>query len=238
LGAYGLWDELTSAPWQVDKPIHEAGAYKRVFDPVVTLFTPWGPPYQNRGLDIARGPEVAIIKRLVEIEKLFDGYKRRPIWHFLGADAYGTQVNQKNGKSRVNPKTASQYFAQLEALLKRNLGQCYFHLWSGIRSEASPTMMSFWKELTDDFVTELVGLELLDEARETARAVNGLRHRNEAQPIAIEYLRQRIFEAEMVEELWHPIKISLAPPHKDRVVDGVLPILYLVPEELRTPWLK
>lgn len=233
-----LWKELTSSTWQVDRPVIPEKILARLNGPLVTLFTPWGPPYQNRGLDLAHGPEPATVKGLAEIKNLFEHYDRRVVWQFMGADAYGTEVNQKNGKSRVSPKTVGQYFAQIELLLKRSLGPLYFHTWSKIRRDASLIMVSFLEELTDEFVAELVGPELLDEACQTSRAINGFKCKEEARVTAIEYLKQRLFEAEIVETLWHPVKVSLAPPHKDRVVDGPLPVLYLVPQELRAPWLK
>lgn len=55
---------------------------------------------------------------------------------------------------------------------------------------------------------------------------------------AFDYLKERIAEARIIESVYKPIKLSMVSPKKDTIVDCDLPRLYILPPELRFPWLK
>lgn len=54
---------------------------------------------------------------------------------------------------------------------------------------------------------------------------------------AFNYLRERIAEARIIETVYKPIKLSMVSPKKDDIVDCDLPRLYILPKELRFPWI-
>ena len=228
-----LWEQLARG-MQAGKPVHPKKVKARISPGSGNLFTPWGPPYNERGLNLAGGPESQTIKVLTAVANLV----HPAAWVFLGADDYAISVNRRDGRPRVSQKVVSGYFRQLQLLLKRLIPSASFHLWSEVKEKEAEKCHQLSRDLTDEFLLELVGPGLFDQACEAARRLNDLEHRSQARDLAFRYLRERLIESEIAEALWQPVKISLAPPHKDLIVDGPLPVLYLVPKELRTPWLK
>jgi hypothetical protein len=54
---------------------------------------------------------------------------------------------------------------------------------------------------------------------------------------AFDYLKERIAEARVIESVYRPIKLSMVSPKKDDIVDRDLPRLYILPKNLRYPWI-
>ncbi|NQU83448.1 MAG: hypothetical protein HQ536_01935 [Parcubacteria group bacterium] len=203
---------------------YEDGVLSRLRQQNVVLFTPWGPRYswQARGKIIqADDKEVRVIHFLAEIlqewkvnmpDKIFR-------WIFLGADLYGTRIN------RVPAEIVTDYFGSLAEWLKKVLPETEFRLWSEFNHSAE-----IYRRRIDENFEKYVNQKLLWCATRTAKAMD-----RGGDPR--EYLIERIAEAIVIEELFHPVKISCVARGKDDKVDWNLPRLYFVPEILHAPWL-
>jgi hypothetical protein len=241
-----LWELLTSEKWQVEPPVFSELALRRILvsseDKPLVLFTPWGPPYNKEGLNLNNSPEVKSIKWLAEIAELFNAHRVSIKWIFLAANVYGTEINRLgslNGSPRIKEEVVERYFFNLKkpivVYIRHDAGT--LETWSQIRSRYRAVYNLIQQEYTEEKVKQLISESRLKEMTRTAQLINRLNSREEAEVMAIGYLQERICEALLVEEIWHPIKISLASKKNDEVVDMELPRLYLVSKELQTPWL-
>jgi hypothetical protein len=202
----------------------ENGVLPRLRAPEVTFFTPWGPRYswETRGVVIQEGDrEVEVLNFLArllgELRQNMPGKSFR--WVLLGADLYGTRING------LPCEVVTNYFESLTQWLGQILPIAEFQLWSQFDKKAE----EYRREIRVDF-DDLISPELLSRTNRTARAMG-----RGGDPK--EYLVERLVEAALVEEAFHPIKISCVARHKDDEVDGALPRLYFLPEHLHAPWL-
>jgi hypothetical protein len=203
---------------------YEDGVLPRLRAREVTLFTPWGPRYgwEKRGAVIRKEDKETqalnfLAGLLREWEcKMPDKTFR---WVFLGADLYGTRINNLPGES------VSNYFTSLAEWLTKVLPAAEFRLWS----ESSDAAEKYRRIIRKNFEA-FVDFDLLLRANRTARVM-----RRGGDPR--EYLVERLAEAMFVEEILHPIKISCVARRKDDKVDWDLPRLYFLPEPLQAPWL-
>lgn len=194
----------------------------RLGDKAINFFSPWGPRYkwQVRGTTIKDGdPEVQTLSFLADlfIEMRGQMPAKKLSWIFLGADLYGTRINT------LPTNVVADYFASLQNWLKNLIPEAEFVLWSDLDALA----MSY-RERARANLGELIGPNVRFRANRTAAMMKGS---------ADEYLVERLAEAMLIEDLCHPIKISLVPKSKDAEVDHHLPRLYILPEELQAPWL-
>lgn len=203
---------------------YESGVLPRLREEEVIFFTPWGPRYslETRGVAIQAGDKEVEVLRLfadflAEMEKNMPGKKF--LWVFLGADLYGTAING------LPEETVSDYFASLAQWLAQILPLAEFWLWSSLSQEAE----LFRGQVRERF-EDLVSPSTLARAVQTARAMG-----RGGNPRA--YLVERLAEAALIEQKLRPIKLSAVGRHKDDGVDGPLPRLYFVPEQLQAPWL-
>lgn len=202
----------------------EDGILPRLREQNICFFTPWGPRYswQVRGSVIREGDnEVGTLKFLRTIldemsPRMADKNFR---WVYLGANLYGTRLN---GLPRG---VVSSYFGSLSKWLATLLPEIEFRLWSEFDEMAEP----YRRQVYDDF-SHYMNPELLRRTALTARVMG-----RGSDPKA--YLVERVAEALLIEEQLKPIKVSCVKPEKDAVVDVHLPRLYVVPEELRAPWM-
>lgn len=241
-----LWENLTSQTWQIELPVFPEVALRRILiaseDKPLILFTPWGPPYNKNGFNFNNGPEVRTLKRLSKIAELFSTHGVSIRWKFLCADIYGTEINKLgslDGLSRVKEDVTDKYFHALRhpaSHFFRNANET-FERWSEVRTKYQAAYLLLKQEYTNGKIKQLISESLLGQMTHTARLINRLDSKEEAEIMALRYLQERISEALLIEEIWHPIKISLAPRKRDEVVDMGLPRLYLIPPELQTPWL-
>lgn len=203
---------------------YEDGILPRLREKEITLFTPWGPRYswESRGEDIKEGDdEVEVLNFLAAlIGELRQNMPDKTFhWVFLGADLYGTRINN------LPVEVVKNYFDSLAQWLPRVLPTAEFRLWSQLDS----TVEEYRQEVRADF-DNLVSYNILSRANKTALAMG----RNSS---AKEYLIERLAEAIFIERTLKPIKISCVGRHKDDEVDWRLPRLYLIPGHLHAPWL-
>lgn len=203
---------------------YEDGILPRLREKEITLFTPWGPRYswESRGAVIQDGDrEVEVLNFLVvllgELRQNMPDKNFR--WVFLGADLYGTRINN------LPVEVVARYFDSLVQWLPRVLPMAEFQLWSQLDSVAE----EYRREVRANF-DNLVSYSILSRANQTARAMG----RNSS---AKEYLVERLAEAMFIERTLKPVKISCVARHKDDDVDWELPRLYFLPERLHAPWL-
>lgn len=200
--------------------LYEEKVLPRLAQAEVNLFTPWGPRYDwdKRGTKIKEtDSEVRTLMRLQQMLELWQKHMTQHFqWIFLGADLYGTRIN------RLSAEAVADYFEQLGIWIGLlDLGQ--LHLWSEFDGQAERFRIKIANQFDQCFP-----LEIVTEASSVADKIGGGDYR--------QYLIERLAEAQLMEELFQPIKISCAAKHKDSVVDGPLPRLYLVPPKLQRPW--
>ncbi len=190
----------------------------------ITLFTPWGPRYRWE----TRGPIISRVDKEVEALRFLAGVfsrwqecmpEKRFHWLFLGADLYGTRVNN------LPENAVRDYFSSLADWLAEILPVAVFRFWSEFNGGAE-----FYRQHVRNNFDYFVSPRLLTTTAQTAKAMG----RNSDPK---EYLVERLAEAMLVEECFKPIKISGVARYKDDEVDWELPRLYFLPESLQAPWL-
>jgi len=203
---------------------YENGVLPRLRKKDVTLFTPWGPRYswENRGAVIQEDDkEIEVLNFLVALlgefrQNMPDKNFR---WIFLGADLYGTRINN------LPVEVVTNYFNSFTKWLRQLLPIADFLIWSQLDSVAK----EYRREVRTNF-DDLISYTILSRANSTARAMG----KNSS---AKDYLVERLAEATFIERALKPIKISCVARHKDDDVDWELPRLYFLPERLHAPWL-
>jgi hypothetical protein len=190
----------------------------------VILFTPWGPRYDwaIRGSIIkSDDKEIKVLHFLSLILKQFK--KNMPdkkiSWIFLGADIYGTKVNN------LPSKIVGEYFSSLEQKVLELIPEAQFYLWSEFDEQAEE-----YRSLIRKNFYNFVSPDLLKSAIRTARAM-----RRGSDPK--DYLIERLAEAMFIEKKFEPIKISCVNRYKDDGVDWELPRLYFLSQDLHAPWM-
>lgn len=190
----------------------------------VILFTPWGPrySYKERGVVIKSGDkEVAVLEYLAYLyRELREGMPSKAFfWKFLGADSYGTRING------LPEEVVKEYFQSFNEWRKKILPSSIFIPWS--RMDCPENTKE--KVEVKAKLGEILKATTIERAQRTANIMNGGSFED--------YLAERVVEASLIEMEWRPIKISCVGRYKDDDVDGPLPRLYLLPEELHAPWL-
>lgn len=201
----------------------EDGVIPRLRQGDVTLFSPWGPRYSEaRGSII--NPQDKEVKVLQLMADLWEEFKqnlpgRKWRWLFLGADLYGTRINN------LPHDRVSDYFLSLEEWISKLLPTAEFRLWSDYDEEAEK-----YRLVAKEKWQEWVSLGIRQRAQLTAKRMG--RGSN-----PVDYIVERLAEADLIEEHYHPIKMSLVSRAKDVEVDHDLPRLYFLPADLHAPWL-
>lgn len=203
---------------------YEDGVLPRLREREITLFTPWGPRYswESRGAIIKEDDKE--VEALNFLKALIDELRQNMPdkifrWVFLGADLYGTRINN------LPVEAVKDYFCSLSEWLSQVLPTAEFWLWSQLGSNAE----EYRQEIRTNF-NNFISNDILLRANKTAQAMG----RNSS---AKEYLIERLTEAVFIEKTLKPIKISCVARNKDDVIDYQLPRLYFLPERLHAPWL-
>lgn len=225
---YFAWQDLlerkkfgTERPEEVIKRLFES----RLSRNSLTLFVPWGvrsqgePKYEEVVLDMIKSFQDSMIRRKINAKVLL-----------MPADLYATQVN------RIDEELTTHYFMYV----KNQAVERGFDVkpWSVIRTENIDIYKKRARELAPKFIVELVGNGKVLEAFDTARRRSGYSRQKDVEGAAFSYLRERICEAEIVESVYKPIKVSAVSKNKDNIVDRDLPRVYIIPQEYQFPWLK
>lgn len=189
------------------------------------LFIPWG--YRPVGKPSI---ECSVLDRIQKYTEMFN--KRRiPVTPLImPADLYATEING------VDQSLVNDYFS----FITREAEAKGFQVipWSLIRSENNSQYQIMASNLTENVIRGLLENPVIDKALETATKRVSIKSEQAIRDSALAYLRERICEAEIIEEKFKPIKLSLVGKNKDNGVDRSLPRLYIIPEEQQFPWLK
>lgn len=241
---YFAWRSLTEA--SVYEPVRKEAIIERLVEPQgfrilapafpglewsgmksrVTLFVPWGVRPQGQFGE----SEIAVMDRIRSVQ---DGLKARRITTavlLMPADVYATEVNRQVGRRQ----TQEYFMRATDAAEERGFE---VKPWSEIRGET-------WgyenraEELTPDALREMLPPQVIEEAKGAARRRSGYVFDTDVDNAAFRYLRERVCEAELIEQKYKPIKVSAVAKNKDNYVDRDLPRLYVMPQELQFPWLK
>ncbi len=197
----------------------------RVNQMPLVLFTPWG--FRSSG-DF--GPERIVLGRLSDFEKMLaqKGIPTQSV--IMPADLYASEING------IDSKEVEQYFSLIANEVQSRGFRCI--PWSTIREESRIQYQKLKTELTEDRIRAILTNQVIDSALSAAEKRVALKTKAATTNSAFAYLRERICEAIIIDELWRPIKISGAAVNKDNGVDMNLPRLYILPAEEQFPWLK
>jgi hypothetical protein len=201
------------------------GVLGRFAQAEINLFTPWGPRYdwETRGTTIKPADkEILLLQFLAGIRAELEQNMpdRRFQWQFLAADLYGLRING------LPWEVVEDYYASLDQALAGYLPGAELLRWSQLDDEAERYRRAIRENFTMEFDRSLVA-----RAIKTAQAMG-------RGGDAMAYLVERLAEARLVNDRWQPVKVSCVGRHKDQGVDGPLPVLYLVPEDLHAPWMR
>lgn len=227
---YFAWKDLVTQ--KEDNPVKPEEIIERLLQSrktgkPVMLFVPWGVRPQGR----LGGSE---IKALNQVQNMQQVLQRRNISAqvlIMPADLYATEVNRQ-----VDIIQTTEYFEQVTSLslLKGFLVKP----WSEIRGKNIFTYRQRASELTPQGLESIFKPAKIEEAIAAAARRSGYQSKYEIQQAAFAYLRERVCEAEIIESIYKPIKLSAVSKNKDNNVDRDLPRLYILPNELLFPWLK
>lgn len=222
---------------------YEDGVLSRLRGQTVRLFTPWGPrySYESRGVDIKDGDkEVEVLRFLADL--LGELQQNMPdknfYWVILGADLYGTRINNLPSEVVVD------YFTNLFEWVAKILPMATFTLWSKFDNVAEQIRQMIRGDFSGDW--DRTNYHLIASTGEARRVINDhdfVTRITEAARVfgtsgdPKEYLVERLTEAIVIEKILRPIKISCVAKYKDDKVDLKLPRLYFFSERLHAPWL-
>ncbi len=219
-------DSSIENPAKPDK-ILEQLALARLQQGNLQIFSPWGPRYKKNTAKIVAGdPEIDTLR---EINQVFgrlveNNYKIRFL--LMPADTYGTEING------LDKNFVKEYFKCLENAAYSELAKVAdveVMPWSRI-TEICKSYEEIKREIEVNFSAR-IGDSEYERAVNTARRFNP---RN-AEQSARKYCIERATEAEIIQSLYEPIKMSLVRKEKDSL-DGPLKRIYIIGK--RAPWLR
>jgi hypothetical protein len=228
---YFAWQDISALQNPLLKPERPEEVLKRLLKArmgdSVTLFVPWGVrisgefgPSEEFVLDRMAGLQNSLLQRKIS-SQIF----------LMPADLYATEVN-----NQVRPDDAQNYFRVVKKEAEdRNM---QVKSWSEIRSENWETYLRRSNELSEEEIIKLLSPAKVREAVGAASRRSGYSSQEAIAKAAFAYLRERICEAEIVEDRYQPIKVSAVAKNKDNGVDRELPRIYIVPDLFQFPWLK
>lgn len=226
---YFAWQDLTVL--KVDSPVKPEVIIQRLIKSRATketliLFVPWGMRTEGQ-------PELEKIamRRIQSVEEKLRTRGINAQTLIMPADLYATEVN-----NQVSRETAEQYFPFITQIA---IGQGFkIKPWSEIRAENAQIYTKLAAQLTPEEIRNLLKQGVITRALDAASRRSGYFSESDIERSAFAYLRERICEAEIVEDIYKPVKVSVVSKSKDTGVDRDLPRLYIIPENLQFPWLK
>ncbi len=221
---YFAWQDIS--PFFAFDPVFPESIIKRLMEQEKpTLFIPWG----VRNTPYFGGKEREAMDQIDMVKKILQKRNIEPIIRLMPADLYALEVN-----SKLKPENVMSYFDQVK---KEGEKRGYTVTpWSQIRWDNQEAYTALSSQFTDDILQETLPNTVIENATRAAKKNSGFTEENEIESAAFRYLRERICEATIVESLWQPVKLSMAPKNKDNVVDMELPRLYVLPDYLVLPW--
>lgn len=226
---YFAWQDIKTL--RVDDPVRPEETVQRLMNArttnqPLTLFVPWGVrPEGKRGtaetetMDKLKAFQYTLVFRNIPTKLML-----------MPADLYATEVNN------ISKEKTDAYFTWIKELAEER--RFSYKPWSEIRAENQTYYTKRAEELTRKTIEDMFIPAKILEALDTARRRSGYDGRYRAEEAAFAYLRERLIEAEIVESVYKPVKVSCVTKNKDNGVDVDLPRLYCLPDESRFPWLK
>ncbi|MBP9717038.1 MAG: hypothetical protein KBD51_03810 [Candidatus Levybacteria bacterium] len=228
---YFAWQEIESldGPFNPEFPdaiIARILKARSTPNPLV-LFVPWG----VRLIGDLGQSEIRAMDRLRGLKEILEEKRINAKVLIMPADLYATEVN-----NQVSSNTAQNYFAKVQETAE---GYGFeVKPWSAIRSENMEMYLSLKEFLTEGEIRGLLTGHKVNEAISAASRRSGYDRQEDIKKAAFAYLRERIAEAQIVEKIYAPVKVSAVAKNKDNEVDMNLPRLYIIPEREQFPWLK
>jgi len=183
------------------------------------FFIPWG--YRPYG---EFGPKEVNAMDRITLAANTVGQRQIPLKVLLmPADVYAVEIN---GEDLINVEKYFTCVTQAASLRGFEVVP-----WSQIRLDNFDWYSTLRKFYTNDQIERLLPLFVINSAIKAAQ------RRNRSNKEAYDYLRERLCEATIIEEIYKPVKLSMVAKNKDNGVDLNLPRLYLIPESLQFPWL-
>ena len=191
----------------------------------LTLFVPWGvrPAGEFGSKEKEALDAVQKYQQLLGRNGVYSNVLVMP------ADVYATEVNNYEANE------ASRYFSTVtRAALRKGFEVTP---WSQIRQankrmydriiQREASLESLWRSTPKSLWGDLLN----------AATRRSKQDKDEVAKAAFDYLKERVAEARIIDDVYKPIKISMVSPKKDNVVDRDLPRLYILPRNLRFPWM-
>ncbi len=222
--AYTMWCKLQ--PSFTFNPVFPETVIERFMtNELLTIFIPWGVSDK----DYIAERETQALNIIQQVNTYFNenGIGTRVL--LMPADIYALEINNK-----VPPTIVNNYFNLLT--LEAEKRDLLVRPWSTIRKNNQSRYIHLANEFSNLRIDEVISQPVRNKAELAASKNSGFTNPEEIRQSAYNYLRERICEAIIIEETLKPIKISLAPKHKDNDVDMNLPRLYIFPEHLILPW--
>lgn len=223
---YACWKTLASQ--SQNQPVEQEKIFARFVkarntQEPLTLFIPWGVRPQG-----SIGKEYDALEKIQKVQNLLLQFSIPSCVFIMPADIYATEING------IFENKTQEYFQDIENLAKEKGMEV--KAWSVIREENRKRYEKIASQLNEQTLSETIG-----KAGTLERIFSAAQRRSErsnTQKAAYDYLRERIIEAIIIEDMYEPVKLSLAPKNKDNTVDQKLPRLYLIPTDLQLPWLQ
>ena len=227
-GVYFQWKEFDSVksfdPVRPDEIIRRLLS-ARISRRPLNLFVPWGIRTQG-----TPNLECDVLDKLSVIRKSLEQKSIPTSVLIMPADIYATEINNWSSS-----ETANYVRTIADEAVQRNF---VVQSWSEIRARNRAQYEKRVKKLALGALEKLLPGYISWGAVKAARRRSNFASVDETKLASINYLRERICEAEIIEEEFKPIKISLVSKNKDNEVDCDLPRLYIFPGELQFPWLS
>lgn len=236
---YSAWTDLEVLQTQDrtsdqprEKPERPEAIFERLLEArktgtPVTLFVPWG----ARPTGSFGESEITVLNRLANLKEMLLRRKISSSLLLMPADLYATEIN-----NQVASEQADSYFRTVTE--EAEIRGFTAIPWSAIRQAHIELYTQRSSELTTENIQKLLSANKIVKAFDAAGRRSGYTERTKIQNAAFAYLRERICEAEMIESIYAPIKVSVVPKNKDNEVDRNLPRVYLIPPAVQLPWLK
>ena len=228
---YFAWQDIMDMKNDSLKPEKTEEALRRFMQgrtgDTLTLFVPWGVRIEG---EMGKSEEF-VLDRIKEIKDKLQARNIKTDVLLMPADLYATEVN-----SQVSSDAASRYFAEVREIAETK--GFTVKPWSEIRAENQSVYNERASQLSEDAIRDLLPAAKISAALGAATRRSGQTDEEAIKKAAFAYLRERICEAEIVEEQYQPIKVSTVAKNKDNLIDRDLPRLYLMPDEYQFPWLK
>jgi hypothetical protein len=225
---YFAWKDLKTEqvydPVRPEEIIRRMVISRRTGDELV-LFVPWGVRPINEPIN-----EPLVMDKVSDASNTLKlrGINTRIL--LMPADLYATEINQ------INEDLVSNYFDYVRQ--EGEMRGFEVKPWSQIRSDRCREYKTLANQLSEEAITTMMPGGVIERAIDASKRRSGRNGIRDVRDAAFAYLRERIIEAEIIEAIYQPIKISAVSKNKDSFVDRNLPRLYIVPEKLQFPWLK